>query len=127
MLYDSFPVVALWLATSALVLALRGNQPLAPLSAGQFGLFALCWTISGVYFVWSWSRGGQTLGMRPWRLRVVAANGTPASWRALSLRYLIASVSLIVAGLGFWWSLFERERRTWHDLGSGTRLLRQPR
>ena len=41
--------------------------------------FATMWLLVGAYFVLSWGRGGQTMGMRPWRLRVLAADGKPAS------------------------------------------------
>ena len=127
LLYDALPVLALWLASSAVVLTLRDNEPLAPLSLGQWGLFGLCWFVSGLYFVWSWRRGGQTLGMRPWRLRVLAREGGTASVSVLWLRYALATLSLAAGGLGFLWSVIERERRTWHDLGSGTVLLRFPK
>ncbi len=125
--YDAFPVLALWLAVSAIVLALHGNRPLAPLSPGQWALFLLCWLTSGAYFVRSWLRGGQTLGMRPWRLQVVAPDGAPPSQRALWMRYALATLSFAALGLGFVWSLFDPTRRTWHDLGSRTVLLRLPK
>jgi uncharacterized RDD family membrane protein YckC len=124
-LYDALPRLALWLATSSVVLALRGNQPLAPFSAGQWLLWSLCWAVGGLYFVGSWRRGGQTLGMRPWRLRVTRADGRPPGWRALALRYVVATVALALFGLGFFWALFEARRRTWHDLASDTIVLRQ--
>ena len=125
--YDLLPVLAIWMAASAIVLVLRGNQPLAPLSPGQWLLWSVCWLATGGYAVSSWRRGGQTLGMRPWRLKVCAADGGPATLRNLCWRYAVASVSLAVFGLGFWWSLFERERRTWHDLASGTVMVRMPK
>jgi len=62
--------------------------------------------------------------MRPWRLKVTSADGAGAGGRALCLRYAVATLSLAAFGLGFLWSLFERERRTWHDLASGTVLVR---
>lgn len=125
--YDLLPVIALWMAVSAIVLLLRGNQPLAPFSSGQWMLWFGCWWVAGGYAVLSWRRGGQTLGMRPWRLTVCAADGGRARIAALWLRYAVAGVSLAVFGLGFLWSLFERERRTWHDLASGTVMLRLPK
>ncbi len=126
-LYDALPVLALWMAASALVLVLRGNQPFAPFSLGQWLLWFGCWAIAGFYAVLSWRRGGQTLGMRPWRLKVVADDGGVPSLAALWLRYAVATLSLAAFGLGFFWSLFERERRTWHDLASHTKLVRQAR
>jgi uncharacterized RDD family membrane protein YckC len=126
-LYDLLPVLALWMLLSAVVLTLRGNQPLAAWSAGQWLLWLGCWAITGLYFVVSWLRGGQTLGMRPWRLRVCDQSGNKPAFSMLCLRYAMASVSLLVFGLGFLWSLFDPERRTWHDIVSGTRLLRLPK
>jgi uncharacterized RDD family membrane protein YckC len=79
------------------------------------------------YYGLSWRRGGQTLGMRAWRLRLVHASGQVPPWRAVLLRYLVAGVSLGAFGLGFLWSLWDPQRRSWHDLASGTRLLRLPR
>lgn len=125
--YDALPVLALWMLSSALVLVLHGNRPFAPWSAGQVALWTLCWFVTGLYAVLSWRRGGQTLGMRPWRLRVVDASGHVATTKALWLRYAVATVSLAAAGLGFLWSLVDRERRTWHDIASGTRLVRTPK
>jgi len=72
----------------------------------------------------SWRHGGRTLGMRPWRLRVANAEGTPASIRALMARYAMGSVSLLLLGAGFWWAWVDRDRLTWHDRLSRTRMLR---
>ncbi len=128
LVYDAMPNIALWFAVSAAALAVRpGHQPFAAWSVGQGALWALCWGVSGAYAVYSWRRSGQTLGMGPWRLKVTDRLGQPASTRALWLRFAVATLSLLALGLGFAWSLFERERRTWHDLASGTVLRRLPR
>ena len=74
-----------------------------------------------------WRRGGQTLGMRPWRLRVVSVQGDAASTRALVRRYAVGTLSLLLAGAGFWWAWIDRDRLTWHDRASGTRMLRDPK
>jgi uncharacterized RDD family membrane protein YckC len=64
--------------------------------------------------------------MRPWRLKVLGTDGRVAPARTLWLRYAVATLSLAAGGLGFAWSLVDRERRTWHDLASGTVLVRLP-
>ncbi|WP_240655693.1 RDD family protein [Paraburkholderia phosphatilytica] len=46
--------------------------------------------VLAVYFVWCWTHGGQTLPMKTWRLRVVAANGEPLSVPRAIARYLLA-------------------------------------
>lgn len=47
--------------------------------------------VVGAYFVWCWTRGGQTLPMKTWRLRLVATSTgqPPTAGRALA-RYLAA-------------------------------------
>ncbi len=128
MVYDLLPLAALWMATSAVMLLLRGGVRVTPGSAAAMVEFVLLLAVTFAYLGLSWRRGGQTLGMRAWRLRLVNVDGSsPVPWRALVLRYLVAMVSLAAVGLGFVWSLFEPNRRTWHDLASGTVLVRMPK
>jgi uncharacterized RDD family membrane protein YckC len=124
LVYDFFPALALWFAVGGGLLLVRGGVPVAPGTPASWLELFLLWAVTGGYALLSWRRGGQTLGMRPWRLKVTAADGQRAGLRALAIRYAVATLSLAVFGLGFWWSLFERERRTWHDLASGTVLVR---
>ena len=130
LVYDAFPVVALWMLASALftvVYYLAGHsarENFAPFSALQVVLWVVCWCIAGTYAVLSWRGGGQTLGMRPWKLRVVGTDGAQPTTAALVRRYAIGTLSLLLGGLGFWWAWFDRDRLAWHDRGSGTRMVR---
>ena len=130
LLYDAFPVVALWmLAAVPFVLAdvaVSGDthHNIGAFSPMQWLLWATCWLLTGGYAVLSWRRGGQTLGMRPWRLRVVAADGTPPATRALCLRFVVGTASMLLGGLGFWWAWVDRGRLAWHDRASRTRIVR---
>lgn len=123
LVYDTLPALAIWLLTSAVVYALRGGVPVTPGSLGAWLELALLWAVTGAYAVLSWRRGGQTLGMRPWRLKVVAADGHPASVAMLWRRYAVASLTL---GLALLWSLIDDERRGLHDLAADTLLVRLP-
>lgn len=126
--YDLLPLAALWMATSAVMLLLRGGARVTPNTPAAYLEFALLLGVTFAYFGLSWRRGGQTLGMRAWRLRLLRADGSaPPPWSALAVRYLIAPVSLAAAGLGFLWSFIDSQRRTWHDLISGTVLVRMPK
>ena len=85
----------------------------------QLWVVAVC----GTYFVWFWSRGGQTLPMKTWRIRVVRLDGAALD-RALALnRYLLALLGLLAAGLGFAWALVDRDRQFLHDRLAGTALV----
>lgn len=132
--YDLWPVLALWMVAAtvfAFGYTLAGHDPhenIAPFSPLQFALWGVCWLLTGLYATVSWRRGGQTLGMRPWRLRLVAAGtDAPPSWRDLWVRYAVGTLSLLAAGAGFWWAWLDRDRLTWHDRASGTRLHREPK
>lgn len=124
LLYDALPVLALWFLTSAVVYALRGGVPVAPGSVGAWLELALLWSVTGAYAVLSWRRGGQTIGMRPWRLKVVATDGRPAGVAMLWRRYAVASLTL---GLALLWCLIDGERRGLHDLAADTLLVRLPK
>jgi uncharacterized RDD family membrane protein YckC len=77
----------------------------------------------GAYFVWFWSRGGQTLPMKTWKIRVVRFDGAPlGAGRALH-RYALAVLGLAAAGLGFAWALVDRDRQFLHDRLAGTALV----
>jgi uncharacterized RDD family membrane protein YckC len=127
--YDLLPVLALWMLVSALftvgyyAAGHSARQNIPPFSALGWLLWLACWLVAGAYAVLSWERGGQTLGMRPWRLRLVGTDGAPDR-RALVLRYAVGTLSLLAAGLGFWWAWIDRDRLTWHDRASRTRIQR---
>lgn len=133
LLYDLLPVVALWFLVAVpfmlLDVAISGDthHNIGPFSAMQWLLWAACWGATGLYATLSWRRGGQTLGMRPWRLRVSGSDGGLAPWRRLWLRYAVGTLSVLAAGLGFWWAWIDRDRLAWHDRLSGTRLVRMPK
>jgi uncharacterized RDD family membrane protein YckC len=127
MLYDLLPVLALWMVASAVLLAVRGGAVIVPWSPVFWLQALLLWILTGAYAVESWRRGGQTLGMRPWRLRVVDGAGETPTRATLWARYAAATLSLATFGLGFAWSLLDRERRGWHDLWTDTRLVRLQR
>ncbi|MDG2525671.1 RDD family protein [Stenotrophomonas sp. HITSZ_GD] len=129
--YDFWPVVALWMLVSTaftvgfFLAGHRSRENIAPFSALQWLLWLCCWIVAGIYATVSWRRGGQTLGMRPWRLHLTGARGEVPTWPALWRRYAVGTVSLLAGGLGFWWAFVDRERLTWHDRLSGTRLERR--
>jgi len=114
----------------AMDVALHGGDTrhnIEPFSLMSWLLWSACWAVTGLYATVSWRRGGQTLGMRPWRLRLRTADGAPPSWRALWLRYAVGTLSLLAGGLGVWWAWFDRGRLAWHDRASGTGLERLPK
>lgn len=119
-IYDALLIAALLMAAAALVIALRGGEP-PPTNASWYSLYLA--SVPLIFFTLSWSRGGQTLGMRSWRLRVVSATGDRVSMRQALIRFFAAALSWVPAGAGYLWQLIDRERLCWHDRLSGTRLI----
>lgn len=133
LLYDLFAAFPLWLLIAVpfvlLDVAVSGDvrHNIGPFSAMQWLLWLCCWIATGLYATISWQRGGQTLGMRAWRLRVVSRDGAPLPATLLWKRYLVGTASLLAAGAGFWWASIDRDHLTWHDRAAGTRLVRVPK
>jgi uncharacterized RDD family membrane protein YckC len=71
--------------------------------------------VLAAYFLWCWLRGGQTLAMRAWKIRLVDV--TPG--KAIA-RFLIAAAILPLSIL---WALFDSDRQFLHDRLAGTRLV----
>ena len=79
--------------------------------------------VLGLYFVWYWHHGGQTLAMQTWKLRLSTPNGTVPSLKQLLVRYALAWPSLIYLGAGLIWALFDRDRQFLHDRLAGTTIV----
>ncbi len=116
-----------------------------PLLEAGFYLYIL--GVAFLFFGWFWTHGGQTLGLKSWRLRVITIEGYPASWKHAAVRYLVAlavlavfSIAVVVIwrhmplgairGLavaiftgGFGWLYFDHEQLTLHDRLSGTQIV----
>ncbi|EIJ36412.1 RDD family protein [Thiothrix nivea] len=76
------------------------------------------------FFMWFWTHGGQTLGMRAWKIRIVSDAGQPINRQQATQRFLWAILSWGALGVGFLVSLIDPEKLAWHDRFSRTRLIR---
>ena len=79
------------------------------------------------FFAKFWTHTGQTLGMQVWGVRIQNADGSAIDlWQAL-LRFLVAILSWLSLGLGYWWMLWDKQDRTWHDIYSESQVVRLPK
>jgi uncharacterized RDD family membrane protein YckC len=125
MSYDCLLLAALWFAISALLLAASDGlltSPDRPQWLLYFHRFCLI-LVTVLFYTGFWTHGGQTLGMRAWRLKIVANDGQPVNWIQALWRFTAAIPSIGLFGIGFLWMLLDRERRTLHDRLSGTRFV----
>jgi len=91
-----------------------------PMVAGALGLLL---GMSALYEVYLGGILGQTLGKRLFRLRVISAQGRAPGPVIAGVRFVAMALSLGLAGLGFLWCIFDRERRALHDHLSGTYVI----
>jgi uncharacterized RDD family membrane protein YckC len=114
--------------------------------AGQRGLQAFLFVVLGIYFVWFWSHGGQTVAMKAWHIRLVTRDGGAVSQMRALARYLLSWVWFVPALLAAWvagldtsarifglmaagvlgyalLALLHPQRQFWHDTWCGTRLV----
>ena len=113
---------------------------------GSTGLQAFLVLVLGLYFVYFWSRSGQTLAMLTWHIRLVDVTGRPVSRSRAAVRYLLcwiwflpALAAVHLAGLKGGWPItatvlagmagyaaltrLHRDGQYWHDAICGTRLV----
>ena len=113
---------------------------------GRYGMIAALFVVLGIYFVWYWSRNGQTLAMQTWHVRLVDRDGLAVSRSRALARYLASWVwflpSLAIAYAAGWhstWAVFgcvlagvlayallsflHPQRQFLHDVLCGTRLI----
>ena len=119
LVYDSLLLFSLLFAATVPVLFLTGGEAVGP-DRPAFTAYLLA--VSYVYFGWCWTRSGQTLGMRAWKMRVRTREGGPLGWRSSLARFAAALVSIGAAGAGLLWVAFDRDGLSLHDRLSGTVL-----
>ncbi len=83
--------------------------------------------VTVAFYTWFWTKKGQSLGMQAWRIRLQQPDGRTITGRQALIRLAVAQASWLCAGLGFFWQLWDRQARTWHDIASGTQLVTLPK
>lgn len=121
--YDLLLLAALVVCFTLAVLALRRGSPVPP---GTWWFPAALLAIAAAFFCGFWVHGGQTVGMRAWRIRVVRTDGRPLAWPRAAARFGAGLLAALPAGLGLWWSVFDARKRGWHDRLTDTRVVRAP-
>ena len=122
--YDLLLLAAVWMAVGTVDTVVRTTAGLprsVPVLQAALLLSAL------LFFGWFWTHGGQTVGMRAWRLQLRRSDGQPLNWVTAIARYGFAWLAWLPLGAGVLWCAVDRERRAWHDRWSGTQVVLLPR
>lgn len=150
--YDALLLVALLFAATFAVLPLTHGEAITTGTQGAMAYAFRAWLllVAFAYFGFSWTRGGQTLGMRAWGLRLVTLGRRTPGWMDAALRFATGMAATVIAGIGLWmlrkpgwsagdagavlmllpvivnlaWAAIDRQGRSLQDLAGRLRVVR---
>jgi uncharacterized RDD family membrane protein YckC len=118
--YDGLLLLALLFLATALILPFNKGEAF---TASQYFFPIYILLVSYLYYGWFWTHGGQTLGMKTWKIKIQTNDKQAITWSLAFKRFISALVSWGFAGLGFLWKFVDKQNLTWHDHWSKTSLL----
>jgi len=118
-IYDLILLIAVFFVAIALLLPLTSGEAITCKPC----LYVYLLTISFLFYGWFWTHGGQTLGLKAWKIRVLTLDQKPINWNQAFIRFSVALLSWGMFGLGFLWILFDKNRCGWHDHLSQTAVF----
>lgn len=141
--YEGVLLFGVWMAVTGIYSVATGMRHALH---GRLGLMAMLVAAMGLYFVWFWSHGGQTVAMKAWHVRLVDTQAQAVGPLRAGARYLLAwlwfvpallaaqlsglksggsTAGIVLAGIVAY-ALLSRlhpQRQFWHDVVCGTRLV----
>jgi uncharacterized RDD family membrane protein YckC len=124
MLYEFFGMFAIGFLATWLFQFAAGTLVLEGWRRHLLQLFIL--GVFAIYFLWCWLRGGQTLAMKTWRIRVVAKDGHRPLAPAAALARFFYALLLVPTLIGICWAMVDRDRQFLHDRLAGSLLIPVP-
>jgi len=114
-LYDCLLLIALFFVITTVVIALNDGQ------AVQHFLYKLfLFAVGFIFFDWFWRHGGQTLGMRAWRIRVEDKNAGPITRKQTLKRYICGT---LLFGITLLYMFVSTRQEALHDKYSNTKIV----
>ncbi|MCW9000692.1 MAG: RDD family protein, partial [Kangiellaceae bacterium] len=74
------------------------------------------------YYAWCWVKGGQTVGMRAWRIKICKPDGNAISWKEAYIRTFAS-----LGGISSVWSIADKEKRGLQDIACDSRVVVLPK
>lgn len=104
LVYDGLLLVAVLFMGTLVLLPLTGGQPITPQDSGPWEYAYRAWIalLVTLFFGYSWTRRGQTLGMMSWKIRLVRVDGSGFRWVHVLSRLGVGLALVVAAALGLW-------------------------
>ncbi|MCK4951841.1 MAG: RDD family protein [Gammaproteobacteria bacterium] len=116
--YDCLLLLAILFVTTALLLPFTEGEAI---KTGNMLYSIYLFIVAFLFYGWFWTHGGQTLGMRAWKIRVEQLNGHDITWPQALHRFILMCMTF---GLGLLWCFTNRERQAFFDRLTATRTVR---
>lgn len=134
LLYDGFLVAAIWMLLGFIMQAIIGTESnqlvdgvvqTDPLVDAI--LFSLMLASGSGFYIWFWTRSGQTLGMIAWRIKVESLDGKLINIKQSLIRYIAAWPAFFLFGLGYLSLYLDKNGDAAHDKISGSKVVLLPK
>jgi uncharacterized RDD family membrane protein YckC len=119
-LYELLTLMALLFVSASIFLWCFGD---ASNGLKRLALQLFLWGVIGAYYVWCWLKSGQTLAMQAWKIKLVTRQNRLLDLNLTVIRYILATLSVALFGLGFMWAIFDRKNLFLHDRLLHTKLI----
>jgi uncharacterized RDD family membrane protein YckC len=129
LVYDSLILMALSMGYGALITSINvvfgaKGQDYQPMLHNP--LYFIGWVAVLVgFFIYSWCKSGQTIGMKTWRIRLIPQdpNATGISLRQALLRCVFGTTGMLFLGAGYWYYWLNKDGFTWHDKMTASKVV----
>lgn len=115
-LYDCLLLIAIYFVVTAVAITFNDGQAIE-----HFAYKFLLYAIAFLFFDWFWMHGGQTLGMRAWKIKLSATNDTNLSHKHCLFRYVFGSIFFVIT---LFYAYVDKHGRTLHDRLSNTKITK---
>ena len=114
-LYDCLLLVALFFIITSIAIAFNHGNAIQ-----SFAYYLFLLIVAFLFFDWFWRHGGQTLGMRAWRIKVESLDSQTITFKQSITRYL---TGFVLFGITLLYMPFSPQRTALHDTLSKTRIV----
>ncbi|NOY66919.1 MAG: RDD family protein [Gammaproteobacteria bacterium] len=116
-IYDIILLIALLFLATAIVMLFTQDA----INRGNIFFQVYILLVIFFFYGWFWVHGGQTLGMRAWKIRVELDNGQNLGWNQACVRFILG---VLTFGIGLIWCLWDKRHRALYDQLARTQIVR---
>ncbi|MEC9412782.1 MAG: RDD family protein [Pseudomonadota bacterium] len=120
MVYDFLLLLSALLFAAIIPVALNGGEAITP---GNVFFLLYLLSVCFLFYGWFWTHGGQTLGMRAWKIKLISLTTPSISWKQAAIRFSLGVLSWLCLGLGFWWQWLSKDKQSWYNQVAKTSLI----